>query len=76
MKCTIINCDMCGCRIYKNGHFRVERGVVTVRARALKWFGYCHKWKRQKYHICPQCVDKIKEYCSGEVRANDGGVQG
>lgn len=68
MKCTIINCDMCGCRIYKNGWFRIEEGAVTITAKTLEKIGgevVGLGWKRRKYHICPQCVERVKGFCSG-----------
>lgn len=69
MKCTIINCDMCGGRIYKDGWFAIKKGAIILRAKELRELtGYdfnASGWKRQEYHICPKCVEKIKEYCSG-----------
>lgn len=86
MKHTIIACDLCGGRIYKDGYFQTEEGAIAVRARELKWVDRVEDmgrivvfpaWKRKKYHICPKCVGKIKEYCSGggtdtNVPANGG----
>lgn len=73
MKHTIIICDLCGGRIYKDGWFSIEEGAIAIRAKELeKMTGMdfapgtiYSQWKRKKYHICPKCVQKIKEYCSG-----------
>lgn len=74
MKHTIITCDLCGGRIYKDGWFGIEKGAIAIRAKELEKerdFEFAphtiySDWKRRKYHICPQCVEKIKDYCKGE----------
>lgn len=78
MKLTTINCDMCRMRIYQNGRFglRMEEGTIAIQAKVLtKLTGYdfdASGWKRRKYHICPKCVMKIKEYCRrGMKNEND-----
>lgn len=74
MKHTIIECDLCGGRIFKDGYLKMEEGALRIRARQLKYLerhvghGIYRRyptWKRRKYHICPGCVRKIKQYCSG-----------
>ena len=74
MKHTIITCDLCNGRIYKDGYFKTEEGAISIRARELTWLDRVEDmghivvfpaWKRRKYHICPKCVDKIKKVCKG-----------
>ena len=76
MKHTIIECDLCGGRIYKDEWYVLD-GAVMIRAKELKFFSKtlleagspmiypC--WKRTKYHICPKCVKKIRTMCNGGV---------
>ena len=75
MKHTIITCDLCNGRIYRDGYFQTEEGAIAIRARELMWLDRAEdmerivvfpKWKRRKYHICPKCVDKIKMICKGK----------
>lgn len=74
MKHTIICCDLCNGRIYKDGYFKCEEGAIAIRAKEVEkicgtddMLGIVTyaTWKRRKYHICPKCVDKIKELCKG-----------
>lgn len=74
MKHTIIACDLCNGRIYKDGYFKTEEGAISIRAKELRRIYQVDDvlgvviystWKRKKYHICPKCVDKIKEICKG-----------
>lgn len=74
MKHTIICCDLCNGRIYKDGYFKCEEGAISIRAKELRRFYDTDgmlgvftysTWKRRKYHICPKFVDKIKEVCKG-----------
>lgn len=76
-KYTIIMCDLCGSRIYRDGYFRSEEGAISIRARRLEWdfkgldLGtiITHpQWKRRKYYICPRCVEKLKEVCKGGAK--------
>lgn len=80
MKHTIITCDLCGCRILKDRWWKFEKGAVLLRAKELKVideeicgraFQYSD-WKRSKYYICPNCVQKIKKICKGDGGAEDG----
>ena len=80
MKHTIIACDLCGGRIYKDGYFHTEEGAVSIRARELMWLDRVEdigrivvfpSWKRSKYHICPKCVNKIKVLCKENGGAED-----
>lgn len=73
MKHTIIECDLCKGRIYRDGMFFVENGAVKLRTKVLSPFvdeympecvAYSY-WKRRTLYICPKCVDKIKEICRG-----------
>lgn len=73
MKYTIIACDLCGGRIYNADYLHPGEGALNIRARQLEYierhmghgiYRLYPEWKRQKYHICPKCVAKIKEYCS------------
>lgn len=76
-KHTIISCDLCNGRIYRNGAFLKHMdGAVSIRAKMLKrvisgadelgaLLTY-PAWKRNKYHICPACINKIKELCRQE----------
>lgn len=72
MKTTIINCDMCGARIYRNGWFEVEAGAVAIRVEVLEKMTCCdpgyygRRWVWRKCYICPRCVGKIKEMCRDE----------
>lgn len=77
MKHTIIACDLCDGRIYKDGYFHTKEGAISVRARELLWIDRIvdmgrivvfPKWKRRKYHICPKCVEKIKAICKGGIQ--------
>ena len=73
MKHTIIECDLCNGRIYRDRLFFVEDGAVKLRTKVLSTFvdeymPSCVKykqWKRRTLYICPKCVDKIKEICKG-----------
>ncbi len=73
MKHTLIECDLCNRRIYRNG-LVLESGAVRLRAKVLKevveWLADIpvtySAWKRRTYYICPNCVEKIKEICKGE----------
>lgn len=72
MKHTIIECDLCNGRIYKNGLI-LENGAVRLRAKELnevtEWLADIpvtySGWKRRTYYICPVCVEKIKRICKG-----------
>lgn len=74
MKHTIIVCDLCNGRIYKDGWLFNKR-VVTFRLKELEMIEkrlpddllpiIYPGWKRRRLHICPKCVDKIKEICKG-----------
>lgn len=75
MKHTIITCDLCDGRIYKDGYFRTEKGALCIRARQLERlerhtghgiYRTYAEWKRRKYYICPKCVEKLKGYCRAE----------
>ena len=75
MKHTIISCDLCNGRIYKDGYFKTEEGAIAISARELTWVDRVEDmghivvfpaWKRRKYHICPKCVEKLKQICKGE----------
>lgn len=74
MKHTIIECDLCNGRIYRDGIFHNGNGSVKLRTKVLEPFmdEYmpCSHWKRRTIYICPKCVDKIKEVCKGE-KADD-----
>lgn len=73
-KHTIICCDLCGDRIYRDG-WKVGKGAITFRAKELhlKLDGLTRElspifypgWVRTRYHICPKCVEKIKTLCKG-----------
>lgn len=70
MKSTIINCDLCGGRILKDGYFKFERGAIVLRGKELVPFVVEYEervkystWKRRKFHICPNCVEYLKKYC-------------
>lgn len=71
MKHTIITCDLCNSRIYKDGWFLLEHGAISISAKTLKYFDtfegavYSH-WKRRRYYICPKCIKKLKQICKGE----------
>lgn len=70
MKHTIICCDLCNGRIYKDG-WLFNKGAVTFRLKELKvdddYLPIVYPgWKRRKIHICPKCVEKIKKICKGE----------
>lgn len=67
MKHTIIECDLCNGRIYKDGWF-VEDGAVKLRVKVVEDIPpefpvseHRAAWKRRTIYICPKCVDKIKE---------------
>lgn len=68
MKHTIITCDLCNSRIYKDGWFHVEDGAISISAKTLEYFNaieegvYAH-WKRRRYYICPKCIEKMKQIC-------------
>ena len=72
MKHTIIECDLCNGRIYRNGWF-MEDGAVKLRMKELTKVSErladipvtYSDWKRRTIYICPKCVDKIKEVCNG-----------
>lgn len=71
MKHTIISCDLCNGRIYKDGWFYCEHGAISVSAKTLEKLDtidgvVCSHWKRRRYHICPKCVEKIKTLCKGK----------
>ena len=72
MKQTIVVCDMCGDIIHKNFWTRLQKGTVTIRAKKLEWVLDAARydlytnhpgWSHRKYHICPKCVERIKEFC-------------
>ena len=74
MKHTIIDCDLCNGRIYRDNVFFCENGAVKLRTKVLEPFvdeympkcaTYAH-WKRRTLYICPKCVEKIKAICKGE----------
>ena len=73
MKHTIIECDLCNGRIYRDGIFHNGNGSVKLRTKVLEPFvDECmpkcvmySQWKRRTIYICPKCVDKIKEICKG-----------
>lgn len=73
MKHTIIECDLCNGRIYRNGWFFCEDGAVKLRTKVLspfvdEYMPSCVKYKqckRRTLYICPKCVDKIKKICKG-----------
>ena len=73
MKHTIIECDLCNGRIYRDGIFHMGNGAIKLRTKVLSPFvdEYMPKfvtysqWKRRTLYICPKCVDKIKEVCNG-----------
>lgn len=73
MKHTIIDCDLCNGRIYRDGLFYRATGAVKLRVKALISFTdrfddipvTYSSWKRRTLYICPKCVDKIKEICNG-----------
>lgn len=74
MKYMIIECDLCNSRIYRKG-FLIDKGAVTFHVKELEMMEQgltkdlepviCPGWKRRRLHICPKCVDKIKEICKG-----------
>lgn len=76
MKHTIIECDLCNCRIYRNGYL-IDNGAVTFRVKVLEMIeqGLTKDlkpviypgWKRRRLHICPKCVEVIKKLCKGEA---------
>lgn len=72
MKHTIIVCDLCNGRIYKDGLFQCEEEAISISAKELRKFHRADDmlelvvyatWKRRKYHICPKCVEVIKKLC-------------
>lgn len=70
MKHTIICCDLCKGRIYKDRFFKTEEGAVAIKARELRWLndmdlGDFPAWVRCEYHICPKCVERLKKICGG-----------
>ena len=74
MKHTIIVCDLCGERIFKNG-WLIDNGAVLLHMKELELFTQglpkdlspviYPGWKRRKIHVCPKCVEKIKTLCNG-----------
>ena len=73
MKHTIICCDLCNGRIYRDGWFMMEEGAVKLRVKVLTKVPErladipvtYSEWKRRTLHICPKCVDRIKKLCKG-----------
>ena len=74
MKHTIILCDLCGNRIFRDGWFNlgIANGALKLNARELKVWEtggtiIYDGWKRCKYHICKHCVEKVKKICEGKL---------
>lgn len=75
MKHTIITCDLCNRRIYKDG-WEIEDGAVKIRVKALEMMqqGLTKNlepvmypgWKRKVLYICPKCVEKLIGLCKEE----------
>ena len=74
MKHTIIACDMCDQRIYRDG-WLIEEGAVKFPVRLLEQLTGATVdmapvtfpgWRRRKLYICPECVEKIKGLCKGK----------
>lgn len=78
MKSTIINCDLCGRQIYKDGYFKREHGAIILRGKSLVPFideymegAKFSTWKRKKFHICQICVISLKAYCKERIAHED-----
>lgn len=62
MKSTIITCDLCDGKIYTRGKFVGAEGTIAIHVRELKWLEV-PEWVRRKYHICPNCIKKLRKMC-------------